>query len=785
MPSARTGHWRKFRQAGGAVSSLMAVAFVSAAFAIDVFPRDPLPYREGQFVSHDITARVGFSVVSQHALSERIQAARNATPARFQANQALIDEIVSTLAGLPGRLSTATRPADFDAELKTRFGLTTPEIIAAWHGYAEDDKAAVLDKQLRALREGLLNACVVSEADVTVQREQRNARNVILVHDSTQAARSVDSMVAVTDRQKLAEVTGAIVEGMDPAIRPSVRTCVLNVLTADKPLYTYDAAASQAEIERKIEAIRANPPTDEYPAGMVLVYSRQGAGEKQQAAELSASEMDLLAQEHKAYVAYEQAHHPWRLLAGLAGRAAVLLFLTCGLAAYVAVYHPRIIANHARGAGVLLLLLFAAGVGKLTVHMLGLNFYSAAFAVLSAVLTLTIAYDRRLALAAGAMVVLLVAFLLGRGFEMLSVLAVATTAGVLQLGEVRTRSKVIEAAAVAGALAFVTVCAINAGGSVPWKYPLTDGVWAAGAVLLAGMVLQVMLPLVERVFRVATSLTLLEWCDASKPLLKRLATEAPGTWNHCLQLGAMSESAADAIGARGLLARVGAYYHDIGKINKPDYFVENQGDGRSRHARLSPEMSLLVILGHVKDGLEMAREYGLPKVLHQFIATHHGTTLVQYFYHAAAEQRKAEADRAPEEVEFRYPGPKPQSKEAAILMLADAAESSVRSMSEPTPGRIESQVRTMVNRRLMDGQLDECEMTLREVHQVEASLVRSLASIYHSRIPYPTPAGQAPSAGEAQAERQARQDAEKAARKNGGESAGESAPPAGREPAAP
>jgi hypothetical protein len=155
------------------------------------------------------------------------------------------------------------------------------------------------------------------------------------------------------------------------------------------------------------------------------------------------------------------------------------------------------------------------------------------------------------------------------------------------------------------------------------------------------------------------------------------------------------------------------------------------------HSKLSPAMSLLIIIGHVKDGLELARQYGLPAVLREFIASHHGTTLVQYFYHAATEQRKADMDRAPDEVQFRYPGPKPRSKEAAILMLADASESSVRAMPDPSPGRIENQVHTMVTRRLMDGQLDECDLTLREVHQIEASLIRSICGSFHSRIAYP------------------------------------------------
>ena len=269
---------------------------------------------------------------------------------------------------------------------------------------------------------------------------------------------------------------------------------------------------------------------------------------------------------------------------------------------------------------------------------------------------------------------------------------------------------------------------------------------------MAGFFVQGVLPLVERAFGVATSMTLLEWCDADKPLLRRLRLEAPGTHSHSLQLGAVCEAAADAIGAWGLLARAGAYYHDIGKTNKPGYFIENQAGSPSRHSRLSPAMSLLIITGHVRDGLELAREYRLPPVLREFIATHHGTTLAQYFFQAESDRRREQEDRAPEEAEFRYPGPKPRSREAAILMLADAVESSIRAMPEPTPGRIENQIHAMITRRLSDGQLDDCELTLREVGRIEESFVTSLTAMYHSRVAYPTPAGEEPSAAEKPAE---------------------------------
>jgi putative nucleotidyltransferase with HDIG domain len=241
-------------------------------------------------------------------------------------------------------------------------------------------------------------------------------------------------------------------------------------------------------------------------------------------------------------------------------------------------------------------------------------------------------------------------------------------------------------------------------------------------------------------------MTLLDYSDANQTLLKRLAMEAPGTFSHSLMVGSIAEAAAESIGCNGLLCRVGAYYHDIGKINKPTYFIENQ-IGASRHKELSPTMSQLIISGHVKDGIEMAKEYKLPAILRQFIETHHGTTLIEYFYNEAkrlkTQNSKGKAIDPPNESEFRYSGPSPMTKEAAIVMLSDSIESATRSLSEVTPTRIETVVHNMAMRRLQDGQLDQCEMTLRELSQIEASISKTLAAHYHGRIAYPKPADQA------------------------------------------
>ncbi|HOW19262.1 MAG TPA: HDIG domain-containing protein, partial [Phycisphaerae bacterium] len=275
------------------------------------------------------------------------------------------------------------------------------------------------------------------------------------------------------------------------------------------------------------------------------------------------------------------------------------------------------------------------------------------------------------------------------------------------------------------------------GGEDVGSYVLPHAAAAAFAALLAGFIVLGVLPGIERLFGVATSLTLLEWCDANKPLLRRLAQEAPGTHIHSLTLGTIAESAADAIGANGLLTRVGALYHDIGKIAKPEYYVENQEAKINRHDRLGPTLSLLVIVAHVRDGLELAREYGLPKVLHQFIAEHHGTTVVRYFQRMAAEQAQKSKLKELPESEFRYPGPKPRTRETAVLMICDGVEGAVRALPEPTPGRIETTVHQIVMDRLNDGQFDDCDITLKDLSRVEEAVVKGLCAAYHGRIAYP------------------------------------------------
>ena len=247
-----------------------------------------------------------------------------------------------------------------------------------------------------------------------------------------------------------------------------------------------------------------------------------------------------------------------------------------------------------------------------------------------------------------------------------------------------------------------------------------------------------LLPFIEKLFAVQTELSLLELGDMAHPLLQELVRRAPGTYNHSINVASIAEAAAESIGAKGLLVRVGAYFHDIGKMLKPGYFVENQGREHNRHESLLPAMSTLIIIAHIKDGADLARQHHLPEPIIDFIQQHHGTTLVEYFYRRASEQSEANPDGGEvEESAFRYPGPKPQTKEAAVLMLADAVESASRALVEPTPARIEGLVHDIAMKRLLDGQFDESGMTLQELATVEDSLAKSLTAVYHGRVKYP------------------------------------------------
>jgi hypothetical protein len=265
-----------------------------------------------------------------------------------------------------------------------------------------------------------------------------------------------------------------------------------------------------------------------------------------------------------------------------------------------------------------------------------------------------------------------------------------------------------------------------------WMELLRDAGSGVGSALAATALVFVMLPAVEHLFGQVSDVTLLELSDLNRPLLRRLQLEAPGTYHHSMVVGNLAEAAAEAVGANSLLARVCAYHHDIGKLAKPEYFNENEQGARSRHEKLTPTMSALVVKSHIHEGLEMARKERLPRAVRRAIPEHHGTMVMAFFYHKALEQ-----DPAARREDFCYPGPRPRSRETAILMLADGVEGASRALAEPTPSRIRGLVTRILEQRVQEGQLDDCGLTLQDLARIREAFIPVLTAIFHVRAPYP------------------------------------------------
>ena len=311
--------------------------------------------------------------------------------------------------------------------------------------------------------------------------------------------------------------------------------------------------------------------------------------------------------------------------------------------------------------------------------------------------------------------------------------------------EVRLRGTALKAGAVAGLTAAIMSVGLGlASGSGAFASINQAGVSLLVGVFTGALVLGAM-PIVENGFKVATDATLFELTDFNHPLLRKMQVEAPGSYHHSLMVANLSENAALAVGANPILCRAASLFHDVGKMTQPNYFTENQGDFDNPHDKKNPSMSALIIKSHVKEGIDMAREHRLPKILRDVIRQHHGTTLVKYFYHQAQKKMKQETlglmdseSEKPDESTYRYDGPKPRFKESAIIFFADSVEAAARSLPKVTKHSIEELLESIFNERLEDGQLDECPLTLEEVSKIKQSFVKTTLNMLHSRIEYPT-----------------------------------------------
>jgi putative nucleotidyltransferase with HDIG domain len=348
-------------------------------------------------------------------------------------------------------------------------------------------------------------------------------------------------------------------------------------------------------------------------------------------------------------------------------------------------------------------------------------------------LLIAILHDVRIAVVA----ILVISILIGGqesfGYDVLFISLLGGISGGLSIRIVRRRRQLGESILFIAGGYILAILSINMIKLTPWIEVVELCGWGGINAVISTLVAMALLPVFEFFFNETTDLSLLELSDFNHPLLKSLVIRAPGTWAHTLAVSSLAEGAAEAIGANSLLARVGCYYHDVGKIKKPEYFVENQSSGINPHDNISPKMSAMIIHNHVKEGIELAREANLPQRIIDFIPEHHGTTKISFFYEKAKEQG---SETSVNIHDYSHNGPKPKSKETAICMFADSVESMSRLLEDPSPRRIRGMVETAVRSKIEAEQLENCDLTFKDIHLIEEEFIKVLLARFHSRIEY-------------------------------------------------
>lgn len=726
---------------------VVAAGFWACASVIVTTGDEPLGYAVGKELFQPVVARVGFERVDQNETKKFQRAQQQLVPNYYRYNSALADQIKAEIRSFYSAVKASETFEAFAAAHRDRWPLDEAmfSVMKPW----TERSASILEEELTSLETRLKQQHMTAQPGV--DREINYTGKTVKFEDVTlvpnpeadapggndDGARQIPFRDVAAAELNYAEngkhvarvAIDVVPPGFPIAARPVLETIVKRSIAPEgqppNPVFVYDEVRTKREIEK---AGDVEPRTLPVKKGEELVS----------AGKISQQDYALLQAEHAEYLKQRETDNELRKewakrRFGLMG---VTLLLTIGLAVFTFRCQPRIAQKAPRAVGVATLLIGMLAFDRYFLLEIGNSPMWAVTTVTMTAAILTVAYSQLFAFGATSALALLTALILGAPYGLMVLLVTVAAVTVLMLREIRTRMKMVKVGVATAVAAGVSAaCTLAADGQ-----PMSSDVLVAAIAAFVGVgIVLVLLPVIERAFRITTSQTLLEWADTSRPILRELIEKAPGTWQHSHLLGSMAENAAEEIGANGLLVRVGAYYHDIGKTCKPHYFIENQDANISAHRGLAPSMSLLVILSHVKDGLALAKEHGVPPILHQFIAEHHGTTVVRYFHHLASEEAKASgfASREISDTDFRYPGPKPRTREAAILMVCDGVEGAVRSLHEPTAGRIETVVHDVLMARLMDGQFDDCDITLRELAIIERCLVKSLRAIHHGRIAYP------------------------------------------------
>jgi hypothetical protein len=738
--------------------------FVAAALLVWVITGGgipPIAFRTGDVPARKVVARVDFQLKDEPETQKRREEARSTAEAVYLNNPRLLEEVRQ---GLTNNVVKLAQAADFDAVQKD------PELLRIWSEFVSPAQTNLDDQRrdfdtLKTFFTAGMDSGRYDEAmknilqplekfGILKELKHKEGSQVAVIVRDQETGRTVGT--AKVDDIRLDRVQASLPQRIRDALQVQGTMADSSAIVARLTEYWLVGRLPETlawdQIASEKEADRAEAEVPDVMLDFKSNVAELAPGGKP----LGPKELGLLRLEHEAWRA-DMGFRQW-LSRSLATMGMYLaLSILCGF--YIYHRRPRLLSDLRRYATLLSAMVVTIGLAWMASHD---AWRAEIIPILLFAMTAAIAYEKELALLLTASVAMIVAFSLQQGLAEFVILMSGGATAILLLRRIRSRTKLIYVGFFTGIVVMLTTIGVGtlvgrAFGAtslaLSWTTSpdvaeslrqsfyvmlLLGAAWFGFCSLLAGVLMTGLLPFIERMFDVQTDISLLELGDVQHPLLQELVRRAPGTYNHSINVASIAETAAEAIEANGLLVRVGAYFHDIGKMLKPAYFVENQGPDGNRHETLQPAMSTLVIIAHVKDGADLARRHHLPQSIIDFIEQHHGTTLVEYFFRREAQRLKDDPDAGElDETTFRYPGPKPQTKEAAVLMLADVVESASRALVDPTPARIESLVHDLAMKRLLDGQFDECGLTLSELKTIEDSLVKSLTAVYHGRVKYP------------------------------------------------
>ncbi|MBC8202361.1 MAG: HDIG domain-containing protein [Planctomycetes bacterium] len=702
--------------------------FLLLVSLIATWSREQIKVRDGQIVTTTRVTRLDFEIEDSSATETNREEAKNSSPRIYIVNNSFIERLSASILGLPTAVFGKTAIEEVAPELVEQFKLT-PEKLVSLQAMSKDGaptstwRGAVsrLTRNLRGSDPLLTN----EQFQIFTITPPAN-RALVSSNNRAQSPYQAEAIALPVEGSDFDPVVSEFVSrvGFKESTVPIIEA---RLLFENQPSVQFDVEATQKLVDEAIAAVQ--PVISAHHKGEII-WTR---GDR-----LTAKQYENAVLEQSQFEISAPIFVQWLPRLGTIGLLAMLAIF---IGAYTTISNQRISKNPLRLFMLCFLMVLMLGLSVVITLEAPVFIFAAAIVPTLLVITIAcLAYGQRLAMFLAFMQCALVTMALSAPIIWFVVMVTGCGTMIGQLKDVSHRQTLIRASGLTAIVFALGTCFFSLielpDITVAWQRVVSDSLIAGGSALLVGFFVLGILEPIEKIFDITTGMSLTELKDTRNNLLKKLQELAPGTFNHSRQVADIAESAAEAIGCDSLLTYVGGLYHDIGKMNKPEYFIENQS-GFNRHTTLKPSMSLLIIIGHVKDGIELAREYDLPREIIHFIEAHHGSTLVEYFYHAAKKAAEESGGDPINDMNFRYPGPKPKTKEVAILMIADAVESASRVMPDPNPGRIEALVRDLSRKRLLDHQFDDCDLTFGELAKIEDAIIARLNSIYHTRVKYP------------------------------------------------